>query len=295
MRSTAAHYLRKYLETQSLELNVQGPRVRRNEIGSVHDLRVATRRLRSVLSTFRLILDRPKDDPLREELKWLMRALGDARDVEVMHARIIEMIADEPPGPSLDMVRRRIDAALNETLGAAHVGAIAALDSSRYSDLLNEVNALVTETPWTDITQPPSVVFPPLVRREWKRLLRDATVAEQAVGHRERLELLHEVRKSAKRARCAAEVVKPVYGGNVTNFLKAVTLLQTVLGDLQDSVVTQQGIERLGAQAHLNGENAFTYGRLHAREQARAAHTEENYALAWKNAADKKLRAWLRP
>lgn len=90
MESTAAHYLRIYLETQSQELNFQGPRVRRDEFDSVHDLRVATRRLRSVLVTFRPLLDRPAVDPLRGELKWLMGAFGEARDVEVMHARIID-------------------------------------------------------------------------------------------------------------------------------------------------------------------------------------------------------------
>lgn len=201
------------------------------------------------------------------------------------------MIVDEPPGPSLDMVRGRVDAVLRETLVAARARAIAVMDSPRYSDLLERVDALVTETPWTNRAQrSPQAVFPPLLRRERKRLLRDIIAAEQAAGHRERPELLHEVRKSAKRARYAVEVVQPVYRRAVTPFLQAVTHLQAVLGDLNDSVVTQRGLEQLAAQAHLNGESAFTYGRLHAREQEHATHTEEKYAVARKSAANKKLR-----
>ena len=42
------------------------------------------------------------------------------------------------------------------------------------------------------------------------------------------------------------------------------------LGEFQDSVVARSRLREVGLQAHLSGENAFTYGRLHALEQQRA-------------------------
>src|SRR4029450_1017703 len=46
----------------------------------VHQARVATRRLRSDLRTFRPLLDEEWSTALRNELRWLARALGDVRD-----------------------------------------------------------------------------------------------------------------------------------------------------------------------------------------------------------------------
>ena len=51
---------------------------------AVHKARVATRRLRSALRTFRPLLDRTVTDPLRREVRWLTGALGAPRDAEVL-------------------------------------------------------------------------------------------------------------------------------------------------------------------------------------------------------------------
>ena len=64
------------------------PQVRLGIEDSVHRMRVASRRLRSALATFRPLFDREVGDRLREELKWLGGVLGPARDAEVMHERL---------------------------------------------------------------------------------------------------------------------------------------------------------------------------------------------------------------
>src|SRR5690242_842175 len=50
--------------------------VRADEPDAVHQMRVATRRLRSALATFRPALARAVTDPYRDELKWLGGLLG---------------------------------------------------------------------------------------------------------------------------------------------------------------------------------------------------------------------------
>ena len=54
----------------------------------VHLTRVATRRLRSDLRTFRSMVDHEWAEPLREELRWLGTVLGEARDADVLLARL---------------------------------------------------------------------------------------------------------------------------------------------------------------------------------------------------------------
>ncbi|MEY6568619.1 CHAD domain-containing protein, partial [Streptomyces sp. PGLac3x] len=59
---------------------------------SVHQLRVATRRLRSAFKTYRKVLDRAVTDPVGEELKWLAGELAPARDNEVLTARLAHLL-----------------------------------------------------------------------------------------------------------------------------------------------------------------------------------------------------------
>lgn len=57
--------------------------------------------------------------------------------------------------------------------------------------------------------------------------------------------------------------------------------LQQVLGEHQDSVVARQMLRDLGIRAHLGGENGFTFGRLHALEEAHAAALARQYLEVW--------------
>lgn len=61
--STAGEVLLAHLREQVAELVRRDPDVRRDEDDAVHKMRVATRRLRSALSTFRPLLDREETDP----------------------------------------------------------------------------------------------------------------------------------------------------------------------------------------------------------------------------------------
>ena len=59
----------------------------------LHQLRVATRRLRAFLRAGRPLLEPSWSEPLRDELQWLGRALGPARDRDVMVERLREDVA----------------------------------------------------------------------------------------------------------------------------------------------------------------------------------------------------------
>ena len=75
-----------YLREQADRLRRFDPLVRRDAPDSVHQMRVASRRLRSALQAYRRVLDRDATRPLTEELKWLAGELAPARD-SVDHER----------------------------------------------------------------------------------------------------------------------------------------------------------------------------------------------------------------
>ena len=92
---------------------------------------------------------------------------------------------------------------------------------------------------------------------------------------------LHEVRKAVKRVRYTAEVAEPRLGGRAIGLVPAMQLLQDVLGERQDSIVTRAYCRRLGIAAAAAGETAWTYRRLYTLEEEREARSERAFWVRW--------------
>ena len=104
---------------------------------------------------------------------------------------------------------------------------------------------------------------------------------------------LHEARKAAKRARYAAEAVRPTFGKEAKRFSKRMKAVQSVLGDHQDAV-TARGVARdIGVRAHLAGENAFSFGLLNERAHRDALEYQRQARSVWKHATRREARRWL--
>jgi CHAD domain-containing protein len=293
-RASAGAAVQAHLSAQVDELVRRDPAVRRDVPDSVHKMRVATRRLRSALKTFRPLLDRQVTDPLRAELGWLAGVLGAARDVEVTHARLTELVAAEPPELVLGPVQRRVDLVMRQRYTSAHHEVVAVLDGERYLQLLDRLDALTHTPPFTErAREPAEKVLPALVRHTWRRLDRAMRSAERAEPGATQDGLLHESRKLAKAARYAAESVTPVFGKPAKRFAAAMEDLQDVLGEHQDGVMTRQALRDIGAGSTRSGENGFTFGRLHALEQVRADAAVRRWPQARKAASRGRLRTWL--
>ena len=279
----SANVLLVYLNEQVQVLTEQDPRLRAGSPDSVHLMRIATRRLRSSLSTYRILLDADLATGLRAELKWLGSILGTHRDAQVMHQRLTELIAAEPTELIQGPMLRRVDEQLESDLRNARLTALEALDDERYFHLLDGLDALLAAPPLTDLASvPEQKIVPELVKTEWKRLrqaVRTAVRTPVGVGHDQ---ALHEVRKSAKRLRYAAETATPLHRKRATRIADAAERIQTILGDHQDSVLAQGLLRHLGMEAHLQGENVFSYGRLNALEQRTAESSEIQFRQAWK-------------
>jgi len=281
-RPSAAEVLITYLQNQIADVRRLDPAFREDDAEALHDLRVAVRRLRSALATYRTLLDDAAVTELRAELELLGGILGVARDAEVLRAELKAAVADEPADLVLGAVAVRIDDDLSTSYQQGRRDALAALDETRYFRLLDRLEALVTAPPVSALGAKPALkVIPALVARDWWRLRRLARRAESVTDAAERGIALHEVRKAAKRLRYGAEAAHPLIGRKAARLATAAKNLQTILGDHHDTVVIRDVLRRLAVEAQLAGDSSFTHGRLHALAQATAAKADKRYQNAW--------------
>ncbi|MFI5616643.1 CHAD domain-containing protein [Streptomyces sp. NPDC051567] len=288
---TAGAYVLAYLREQRDVLIAQDPAVRRGLPDSVHQMRVACRRLRSAFATYGKVLDRAVTGPVGEELRRLAAELGVDRDREVLLERLRTRLDELPRTLRLGPVRRRLRRWDADRAPASRRRVLAALDSPRHLRLLHSLDALLADPPLLKAAaRPARPVLAKAVRRDRARLARRIAQALALPAGRERDLALHEARKAAKRARYAAEAAVPALGGPAQRLAKAVKSVQTLLGDHRDGVVARTALRALAVSAAGAGEPSFTWGVLHAREEALAALREQELPELWAHVPDPSRR-----
>lgn len=277
-------------------LVAKDPGVRLDEEEAVHDMRVAARRLRSLLRSYRKLFDRAVTDPLAVELRWLGRVLGDARDHEVLAARFAATadrvrLADPTDATAADLADAgaRLRTAERHAYQTAREAAVAELDKRRYYRLLDTLTAIVADPPLR--ARANHDAGPELRRtleRERRRLARRIAAARSAPPGHEGDAALHAARKAAKRARYAGETAEPLAPG-AKRFAKRTKRVQQLLGEHQDAVVARTAVRRMAVEAHAAGLDTFAYGLLYAAEDQAAADAAERLPKAWERAKSPKL------
>jgi CHAD domain-containing protein len=293
--ATAGEAVLAYLRFQAHTLASLEPRVRADEFDSVHQMRVATRRLRATLRSFGDVIPRPATAHLAGELRWLGRVLGAARDDEVLAAHLRDSLRPTPPELLIGPVQARVQGHYAPRRAAARTDLLEALDSPRYAALLAELDRVATgPAPGPRAGEPARDVLPAGVRRTYRQAQRRMRRARHTRPGEARDVALHQARKSARRARYAAEAATQVTGKQARRFARQMKQVQSVLGDHQDSVLARQAARDLGISAHLAGENAFSYGLLHERESHRAEHLQARARRVWRHAARPRYRRWMK-
>ena len=256
------------------------PAVREDVTDSIHQMRVATRRIRSMLRSYRLVFDRQEVNAVRLELKWLAGILGVARDAEVMAERFEHLLDELPTDLVVGPVADRLVGAQHSAYASAHDEVLAALDGDRYRELRKHLDDLLADPPFRQpkAEREASKIFTKALAAENERLVGEVDVAAAAHDD-ERVAALHEVRKSAKRLRYAAESAQPL-GEPAANLGVEAKALQTILGDHRDAIESQRVILEACAIARAAGEDTFTYGVLYQLEGEDAQRALAQYEPA---------------
>ena len=262
--ASAGTQLAAALETQYRRLLAHDPGTRLGTTPeSLHQLRVATRRLRAFLRAGRPLVDETWADELREELGWLGGALGPVRDLDVLldHLRVEAGPLDGPDAAGATIMLR----ALGRERAAARRRLLRVLGSDRYFALLDRVE--LAGAP------PLAVPFPELTVEEiWRSEHTRLRKAIRRLGSKPPDAELHDARIKLKRARYAGELA------GLDAYVDEAKALQDVLGAHQDSVVAE---ERLRQVAAAHPDAAVAVGRLVDRERRRRARRKGDWKKQW--------------
>jgi CHAD domain-containing protein len=259
----------------------------------VHQMRVATRRMRASLRAFKKVLPVEARKNVSSELKWLAQALGNVRDLDVQYENVQKYrthVSGEDAASLIDYQNHLVDA-----WQQARAELFNQLAGDRYRELVDSLKNFLRQGP-------PGVV------RDGEDVLSIGAAARQLMG-KQRTTLLrrgraidpdspdddrHALRIECKRLRYLLEFFRPVYGKPLNRYVKRLKKLQNVLGELQDARVAVQQLreyaERVKAEfddgaAQRSDANVrrqlSVLNELIETEQNRAASRRAEFQKVW--------------
>jgi CHAD domain-containing protein len=221
------------------------------DIEELHEMRVATRRLRAAIDFFEDVLP-ARAKALREELTWVAGVLGTVRDLDVQIERTEGMDewaatwVTDPSSPAHPLQHLRDLLMAQRTAGRAEL--LTALDSTRWERLVSGLTVMVSHSPnrrSPAVRLPAVVALPELVMDRHRAVVKAARRAKRTGIITD----FHRLRIRCKRLRYSLEFTAGVYGGRTVSFTRQLAKLQDSLGLMQDAEV---GANRLLSLAVLS-------------------------------------------
>jgi CHAD domain-containing protein len=274
--------IRYSLLRQLQQLKQCDPGVRLDgDIEGVHRIRVAARRMRTVLLSIRKLAAPEWVDPLLSGLKWLSEVFARVRDLDVQmeyFRREAEQLKARDRRP-LDRFLRHLQSDRDQ----AHQTLLDEMKSARYVGFVSKLR---------DAAEAPAVInseytLRDAAARQFRKLRKTVRSLKGSPSNAD----LHQVRIKAKRARYAAELASENHGKAIGRFIKAAGRLQDLLGIHQDAVLAERYVEGF-LKYQGRRQAAFTAGLLAARAKQRREEVREQFWSQWKRLKKRGVRAW---
>jgi CHAD domain-containing protein len=223
-------------------------RARAHEEG-VHQMRVAVRRLRSVLALYRPYIPAEQQRYLNSELRWLIGELGPARDWDVFVEETIKPVSRQMPEEDrLALLREHVEVQRDQ----AYARAQAAIGDHRYLGLVLLLDAWAEGRRWNEAYQghdrhrnPLQASAVSLANLMLEEHLRNVLAAGEGFEHLSAAER-HKVRIQIKKLRYASEFFTSLYRRRaVEPFLAAMKTLQADLGLRNDIEVARTLLKKV--------------------------------------------------
>ena len=253
----------------------------------LHDMRVATRRLRAALSLFAGVLP-VRAKVFHDELGWLARLLGAVRDLDVQLAGLADMDAQtaawradvvgddddhDPLADLSDLLQRERD--------AARVALLGGLDSVRWERLAKGLAGMAQQGPArrSVATRTLAVIgLPELVEARHDKVAKAAKKARRTGVVAD----FHRLRIRCKRLRYSLEFASEVYAGQTARYVRQLTAVQDELGLMQDAEVASLRLAELATgDTALPAATVFVMGGVaerHRRQVDRYLHRLPKHA-----------------
>ena len=234
----------------------------------LHDMRVATRRIRSALKFFEDALPEEAGH-FREELKFFAGVLGEVRDLDIQIEQLRTWVSEadeenrEPLSKIVDVLEKRRAAAREDLLEA--------LDSGRYERLESSFADFLQRGPVAGgyADEPVRAVALDLLSQPHRKWHKSA----ERVNETSHPEEYHDLRKKGKRFRYALEFLSGVYGEKtIGKIVRPLKDLQDGLGRHQDLIVSGDLLKQLATESRrLPSRTTFAMGALAERNLQEAA------------------------
>ncbi len=233
------------------------------DIEAVHDMRVASRRLRTAMQMFEQCLPGSKARSWRKAIRRVTKALGEARDIDV-HIEFVEQVAKGIGDRRLRAGIDRLLLRLRQQRRALQPDVVRALDRLRDDGTLEQMQpplrqVLVRAKLNRVEADPPCV-------RQWAAgalasRLEELLAFEPYVHMPEQIEPLHRMRIAAKHLRYAMEIFGPLYDDRLKEPIKAAKQVQQQLGDVHDCDVWVEFLPAFLQQERQRTEAYFGHTR----------------------------------
>jgi inorganic triphosphatase YgiF len=259
------------------------PVAHKGDSDGVHQARVGLRRLRAAVSIFSGMLTDPQSAAMKDELRWIARELGPARDIDVFISGVVKpATAGKSDQPGVASLTRELRQRKREAIRRVRE----AIDSERYRMLVFDLAAWIEAGGWTQNEdelarafrlQPAATLATAEMSRRYRKIMKRGGKLHTLEPERR-----HRMRIQAKKLRYACEFFAATFPGGKASarrkpMIAALKQLQDSLGELNDIAVHARLTERLalppekvGGQPRSAANKAFAAGRLSGRQEARA-------------------------
>jgi CHAD domain-containing protein len=296
----AAELIQAALRSAVARVQAADPEARRGEPEGIHRLRTSTRRLRSELRAVEGLVDCCWHQRLEAELKWLTGLLGSVRDLDILRQRLHEAIDELPSSsndcePSVDEALRPLFQAIDDQHATNARALREALQADRYRQIVTALESSVEHPALKDEAwEPCRTALPPLAAAAWRRLKKRARELDESDPDAE----FHEVRKRAKRARYAAELIAPALARRIDKdaerFIRLTTRVQDVLGEHQDAIVASTEIEKFLDEHPQDQQVVAAAAKLLETQRRAADRARDKFFDVWGKLDRAKSLRWFK-
>jgi len=269
--------LYQYLAEQTQIIRRQHPRALEGiDPEGVHKMRVASRRLRTILKAFRDVLGDAVVAHFNAELRWLAQNLGRARDADVT-----ERGARESQAGDTD---HYVHFLRQQTI-TAYEHLVDVLESERCAMLEDDLAQFIAAGPPGDMQEQfgklsIAASADQLIHAALNKLLAHGDAIEADSPARQ----LHKLRIETKRFRYLLDFFSTVQADKWRDTTEAVKRIQDVLGEHQDAVTAQAHLADYSASLPNDAsgrEWLNTAARLMQVEAQRIDTCRQRFATAW--------------
>lgn len=265
-------HIRERLHSQFLQMLRHDPGTRLGQDNeALHQMRVATRRIRAIIRAVRSFLAPEWTEHVRQEVGWVGSLLGEVRDWDVLLESFRQNFHDfsSHEQRSFQSILKKFD----DQRSMARARLLEGLRSDRYLNLLNHFEDSLTHLPF----QPSPLTITDLARKAFHKV-QDFVKSSNSLFPKSEL---HRTRILLKRARYAIELAEPLLGKRAKRFFQQAKPTQDLLGQHQDAVVAEQRL--LALKQHSRGTGiAYVTGLMVERIRNQQSQVYQQIPEQWK-------------